>query len=963
MSLPPHLRQYVDPSLVAGTDSVAMPAQKNFNAAVAGPKPQYDWRARNGQCAAINLTDAPPASLCGPAALAQGEYVDKPKPKLTRTLGRDGKNLGIVGNVVHHPTGKQYTPHPASGREADNYLRRMTGNDPNRPVREACLAPTLMPDNSLGPTGEWGSTRELPGFGVEQLGVTALNTDNIDRIADGMLPFIRPDLHQWREKPVSYAKPTPQVRDPLIPDTRAGVFYQPVDIGRDIHISEAMPVLPHTDGWKRRAESAEHFQLPLEQNRGSKVSRVISGTVPNIRAGPIARADETPFEDNAHNLNKSAVPLMIRAIKRIHKKLQQPHTHAYGAALAHNDDDALATAYDGVRVDVSVTADRAANRTHALAKEKPNDFVRAYSGADGNDNEFDANVSSVDLGTAMHRIDSGKQIMQDGRAMRNTNTVGEIGSDEGDYAGSVMARPGTVREPNNKRRILQEVTAHGDDYNDFADGRDLIGSTPITRRQDDRRAIQNDLINNTNVDEELSAIADNAHRFTNGVSVVDCDDPARKTRRDVTVREQSRAGAYMATLDGYVEDIDSSAARMPSSAETLASERRLRRDRGTIDWAPSGANLVDSNAEEIDAPFATSVSAAQNGDRVQRLSAVEQERMAKQSAAAQRRMADAVILDDQELSSANDKFHSTVHARPVNAQKAMRRERAVEITAADDVEWSSAALSNMAVADRQPRRRAAIEQTNEFVPTRFVDSDVDSAADHLGQGSNAHRREKRDVEVNQGTHRGTLEDGDFGHGGADSVSTASRVRIKATDAHVNGAYTNTADDIEDVVTLPSRDQRVGSEQYHETERGRLREANSMIQRRDNVDCEIATDLAWRAQVCDDERTDRPIVRQQARQQRLTNTDPQNDRGVYLDELELHVNNQMHIAPPSVHLSRKYEREDGREFRVEKQLQSRLRSETPPPATHTFRNARFGRMLNASPSQSPAGSRCTSPVRF
>ena len=73
--------------------------------------------------------------------------------------------------------------------------------------------------------------------------------------------------------------------------------------------------------------------------------------------------------------------------------------------------------------------------------------------------------------------------------------------------------------------------------------------------------------------------------------------------------------------------------------------------------------------------------------------------------------------------------------------------------------------------------------------------------------------------------------------------------------------------------------------------------------------------------------------------------------------------EMLIDPEMVHLTRKFEQQDGRESSLGSKMRARMRAETPRPASHMERNSRFGRMLNASPCASPGGSRAASPCAF
>lgn len=562
MSLPPHLRQYVAPTL--HSDAQLTAEEQRSNAAqpprpVSGPKPQYDWRRKNDRCDAVAV-DANPGAIAWSDNGRRVEYVDQPQVKLQRTFGRDGKRLNVEGNTVHHPTGKQATPFPSN--QADNFLRVMTGHDPHRRAPTAVMAPTLMPDCSLGPNGEWGDTRQLPGLSVESRAIDGLNAMNPDTLADGMLPFIRPDIHQWREQPVSYAAPISTVREPLIPDSRAGIFYKGNDIGTAPRFSEPIPALPGTPAAARRAESAEHMQLPRESNKESQARSVMTAPVPHMSLGSMARADQVPYEDAAHNMPGAArvAPRMLTAIRRYHKKLQQPHSHAYGAGI--HVGDAAEGAYDGVRVDVSTVAQRAANRTAVAFREQPQAPLQFMTGvADGSGtNDYDFDVGSGQ--TPVRERDEARDLQRDNRAQNTLRTTAALqpgaNDDSEDAMGgaSRLVEPRDVRAASGERKhqkrspfgVRLETSARYDDIGEIMDGKNAIGSVPLSNKhaQDDRRIEHRDFARATLTDVDASAVADSVRPAQARVS-----DAGRK---DAQLQTLPNASAHMvapAGDDGY----------------------------------------------------------------------------------------------------------------------------------------------------------------------------------------------------------------------------------------------------------------------------------------------------------------------------------------------------------------------------------------------------------------------------
>lgn len=331
--LPPHLRQYVDQTYVPPPPDAQNLAQAASEPLPTGPKPWYDWRRTDDTCKQVGARQNPGSVAWSDPRHApedRFEYIDQPQVKLTRTFGSDGKKLNVQGNTVHHATVPPLSrAYPVNGREANNFLRRMTGHDPHRKARAAVLNPTLLPDLPEG---------VVPGGGRfltdrERDTNAALNPDTI---GDYMLPFIRPDLHQWTERPVSYKKPTLPVTEPIIPDTRAGWWKEANEIGTRLGYDDALPILiGNGDACGRGghvAISGDRHDVHIERMPREATHRSILKADVTTEAPAPLRADvELPIP-------KGMEPKTYTAIKTVHKKLQQPHSLAYGAAYAASDE-------------------------------------------------------------------------------------------------------------------------------------------------------------------------------------------------------------------------------------------------------------------------------------------------------------------------------------------------------------------------------------------------------------------------------------------------------------------------------------------------------------------------------------------------------------------------------------------------------------------------------------------------
>ena len=1000
MSLPPHLRQYVEPGLSPATMlGSASATQSALRPPLTGPKPEYDWRHQNDQCAPVNV-NAYPGAVPWPDNAEGVEYVDRPQIKLQRTFGRDGKRLHVEGNTVHHPTGRQKLRFPVNGREADNFLRRMTGHDPHRRARGTVMQPTLMPDCSLGPSGEWGDTRAVPGLSLEDRAVEALNDMNIDTLGNGMLPFIQPDIHQWREQPVSYKKPTPQVRAPLLPDSRAGIFYQANPIGRDLRYSEPLPVLPHTAEGRRRPESIEHMQLPRESSRESAARAVMMAPVPHLSGGPTARSDETPIDDVAHRvLGKGAVPLMLTAIKRYHKKLQPTSSINYGAGI--HDGDEAATAYDALSTGIAISADSAAQRTAALRREQPSALSTTLTGLAGGD---DYDVVAYDSRGISVPLDDAERGVQRDALVSQAAYAGVQGNDEGDYASSAAARGLSLRAPARDASATLPTAIHvAHEYNDdavagasrYAAGQD-VRDIEMQRKAQRRGVLAN--IDYGRIPADAVAEALDGRNAIGSADVRDIEQQGRGQRRGVSIDQymtHDRADALSEYMDGQNaigainlsnkrgaddralvrqqydrnQPLDAEVAEIADRATAGQFGQQVREPRSaTLSMqAPSGAHLVapSGDANDLDMPNTVRASLASIGDTAQRLKALEGRRSAFQAVGAEQRARGAALQTDEPLADHVSTSVGFARQPRTDAQPANRRDTMRGI----GVEFESAAATSVGqqTLDERPMRPASapVLRDERQEAGRGLDGHLASVADALSVGDRGEvrvsdrARATRDSGLLHEPHRGAMSfaDDDAAYGIADAFGgrQANVARMPRADAlplnTAIGGYGTLHENFE-----PSAaDQRVATSDHRPP--SERREATVAYRRRDNPDSDALTGLS-RATASAHPQVDSAHKRLDNRES--GSLESMANRYMY-DSLHHAIGNEMLIAPPTTHLSRVHERTDGRESSVANRLRGRLRGETPPPASHMERNARFGRMLNASPSASPRGSRSNSPA--
>lgn len=1007
MSLPPHLRQYVEPGLSpaamlgsAGATQSALRSMPPAPPPLTGPRPEYDWRSQNDQCQPVAV-NATPGAIGWPDNAEGVEYVDRPQIKLQRTFGRDGRRLQVEGNVLHHPTGRQKLKFPVSGREADNFLRRMTGHDPHRRPKGTVMRPTLMPDCSLGPNGQWGDTRALPGLSLETRGIEALNEMNVDTLGDGMLPFIRPDIHQWREQPVSYKKPTPQVRAPLLPDSRAGIFYQADTIGRDLRYSEPLPVLPHTPEARRRPESIEHMQLPRESSREAGIRAVMDAPVPQLSLGSMARSDETPIDDVAHRvLGNKVAPLMLTAIKRYHKKLQPTQNLTHGVGI--HDGDEMATAFDAMSTGIAIGADTAAQRAAALRREQPTAaFQSSLTGLAGGD-DWDVNAGDA-RGISIPLDDAERGVQRDALAMQAAY-AGVQGTDEADYASSVAARGVSLHEPRrDAQATLPSAVSLAHEYNDDAVAGASRYSAPHDARdiEQQRKAQRRDVLSNVDYARAPVDVLGEALDGRNAIGTADiryAEQQGRGQRRGVGI-EQHMTHDRVEPLDEYMDGQNAIGAinvsnKRGADDRSLVSDRydrnqlvdaelasiadraiagqfgqQVREPRNaTLSMqAPATAHMVAPSGDtgDLDMPDTVRASMASAGDSAQRLAALEGRRSAFQAVGVAYRAQTAALQTDEPVADYLSTSHGSMRAPRADARPLDRLDAARGI----GIEYESAAATSVGrrALDERPMRpsSAPVLRDERQAATRGLDTEFASIADALsagdrGQARAADRaRAQRDASLVHETHRGamSLAEDDAGYGAADSLGgrQASRARAPRADAlpldNTIGGYGAIHEQFE-----PSAvDQRVGTAAHRPA--SERREATIAYQRRDNPDSDVLTSLS-RATTSAHPQVDSAHKRLDAREQ--GSLESLNDRYMY-DSLHDAVGNEVLIAPQMTHLSRVHERTDGRESSVANRLRGRLRGETPPPASHMERNARFGRMLNASPSSSPRGSRASSPA--
>lgn len=317
--LPPHLRVYVDPTYVPRADSVSSSVEITPKEV----KPFYDWRRTDELCQTVGSnqnsnTVAWTDSRHDPEN--RFEYIDQPQCKLSRTFGNDETNLHVQGNVAHFPTGNRNRAYPVNGREANNFLRRMTGNDPHRRAKAAVLAPTRLPDPPVGIVpggGSFMSDRERD----------ALASVNADTLGNFVFPGTRPDIHQWQEQPVSYKKPSAPLTEMPIPSSRAGWWKQPEDVGSRAQYEEAIPV-----NFNNKTVGGDHHGIHVEyMDKGPLHNQPLKEAIFEEKPVPL-RADEELKIPKEIDIPSYTI------IRTQNKKLQRPETLDYGASYIVPED-------------------------------------------------------------------------------------------------------------------------------------------------------------------------------------------------------------------------------------------------------------------------------------------------------------------------------------------------------------------------------------------------------------------------------------------------------------------------------------------------------------------------------------------------------------------------------------------------------------------------------------------------
>lgn len=566
--LPPHLRQYVDPSYVPP------PPPKTESVSTTGPKPWYDWRRTDDNCQQVGERQNPGSvAWSDPRHAPQDrfEYIDQPTVKLARTLGND-EGVKVQGNTVHHPTGRPYKSYPHSGREADNYLRRMTGHDPHRKARAPVLNPTLMPDLPEG---------HVPGGGRflterERDMNAALNPNTI---GDGMLPFIRPDIHQWQEKPVSYKKPTVQVREPIIPDSRAGWWKEPNDIGGRRMYDNALPVtIGSGDGCGIPVPGDRHDVGVQHMPREAKHRAVLKRDVTTERPAPLRPDEELPIP-------KGMEPKTYTAIKTDHKKLKQPETLAYGAAYAASDE----ANYD------PTVGHFGADLSGEKSKQRMSGLTASLKGHGAGYEESIGSSVLPSVGTGKP-ADALKRVAL--RQMHAQNRARPVADDEGLGAAADGAHVGRAARPSVDRRGVERAPLH-QSYRAQSDANvepgshaDRAGGVSVQRPGTERPIHSRNVLDDTVCDSALQQ----------GVSIRSADDT--KQRR-VQVRERRQQHVPVGSIaealgDGQGADSAAYGALSTEARGARRNERARYREQHAVP-SEHGTNILATDGDLVGA--------------------------------------------------------------------------------------------------------------------------------------------------------------------------------------------------------------------------------------------------------------------------------------------------------------------------------------------------------------------------
>lgn len=550
--LPPHLRSYVDPDYVAPPPAACPPPR-----ASSGIKSYYDYRNRE------------------PTQLQRLNVEDQPRAKLTRTFGNDEKVIGVQGNTVFHPTVPALArPYPVTGRESDNFIRRMTGFDKNPQKKAPVLNPTLIPD---GPEGT------VPGGGRfltdrERDAYVNLNPNNI---GDQFLPFIPVDIRQWQEKPVSYKKPSQLVREPLLPDSRAGRYTVPNDIGlRQLGESSLPTTIGSGDGCGILVD-ADRYDVDIKHMpREPTHQSFLKQSILEEPERPLCADEELPIP-------KGSEPKTYTLIKTDNKKLQQPHSLAYGANYAASDEADYDPTANG-----TYSADLSKDRLRERAS-------RVASGIQHGAANGDMEVGQSVLPTIGNQAADGQKRV----ALREMNAHSSILPGRENDDGVASAADGTLvgsraRQGRDARRIEhvpleQTYRAQNEDNVEAGSHADRVGGVSARRPQQERP------IQSCNVLDDLAY--DASGRQQEGV-FVRTDDETRKRRIDVREAKQQQINVLqnynIGDAIGDGQGIDS--ASFNNSTEARGVQRGVNARIRERNFAPSEHGAANMNGYNND---------------------------------------------------------------------------------------------------------------------------------------------------------------------------------------------------------------------------------------------------------------------------------------------------------------------------------------------------------------------------
>lgn len=987
MSLPPHLRKYVDPACYRGEEEVdTRGGDRNSRQTelLSAPKSEYDWR----RPAVPNKSNATPSKA-----------PQKPL-KLARTLGTDGRQLHIQGNTVHHPTGRQMREYPLNGRESDNYLRRMKGADlaGTRPQKDTIVAQHLLPGQGIGVAGEWGDARELPGLGQEDAMRDALAINNPDTIADGLLPAIRPDIRKWTNRPVSYAAPVEQARERLIPDSLAGINYKANDFAALAYYSDA---LPQPAGSRARLESAAHLQLPLER-RGAARRELIDAPIPAQEPPRRPVADEAPFEDVAHRVyGQRAAPTMLKAIKRVFKKLQRPHTLDYGVGL--HDDAVDDRAIHGVPISIAAASsgERALASVRQHAREQPVVPLASLTGI-GVELGDAASADHVDTSTAtatlrnrpidrrlQHRNseryadDDAVQAAADAISVATTHddraVRAEQHSAQREQYGQQREAASCIdyaEEDGGGGGIADHVQTGSQQYY-YEDGirrRGQLGEQRLVAEQYGKREA---------IDEQLAGVADRvrvdhavgadyqrkdgrlvARRYDDATAASLLDEQQHGSQMDYArFDERARAPTERRSVVDALQDANRRHSLLDADVEEAANRAAVgERARDAQNYQRRDASLQSVQQHVYGGPeYDSSILAAAQAVRAPRADArVQQEQY--RGFATDEQLEGATGGTRIDLSRIEHDAGARVAGREIRARMGDRaHERAFDAGVesngggggggfADHVQLSS--RSRAAPLHKDAQRAIQFDSQHGIVRGAGLDETLVGDQSFMNLQVRAHSAPPDPAHlIVRDQHRGIALGDAFGTSAVGDALAVSQLGTQQqknrrdampNDAHLGGAYHAAHEEYE-----PSfQQQQVGGAFRPQKTK---REAN-IHARVDNPDSDVLTNTV-KVGVDVATNSDRTVARLQNRERGFLSAAEQATGRA--DEMHTAVMNEMLVAHEPVHttMSGAF---DGREGGLGLKLQGRLRTETPPPASHYANNSRFGKMINACPPASSAG---------